>query len=177
MPKPTREDAMNAIKTIISFIGDDPSRPELLKTPERVTDHYLKMFSGYATDPSEILSCTLPNSDNYRDPIYFENIEFSSFCEHHILEFSGTIEIAYIPTDKLISFGRIAKLVECLSKRLQIQERLTKQISDAINAHIPNSGTSVTIRASHKCLSDIHHNMGNSIVKTAILTGGFGSKE
>jgi len=164
------------IKELITFIGDDPNREGLLETPRRVLSSYCELFSGYTwTDEliDEMLSKTFTDINNYDEIITCKNIEFVSFCEHHILPFTGIIHVGYLPNKKVIGLSKIPRLVDIYSKRLQIQERLTKQIADKFNEVIKPLGVGVIIEAKHMCVSCRGVKKENSTMITSAMLGEF----
>jgi GTP cyclohydrolase I len=129
--KPTKEEAEEAVRILISWAGDNPKRKELLDTPRRVVNSYLEFFSGYKIKIEEQNYKTFPNSDNYNEMIILRQIELQSHCEHHMVPIIGKASIAYIPNQKIIGLSKIARIVDVFAKRLQIQERLTIEIGEA----------------------------------------------
>jgi GTP cyclohydrolase I len=160
-----------AIKTIISYIGDDPSRLDLVATPKNVVSYLKRMFCGYDYDFSQVESSLMENN-GYEQIISMDQIPFTSFCEHHMLPFSGMIKISYVPYRKIIGLGKLVKIVEAFSRKLQIQERLNTQIAEYINGLLEPKGVGVFIQASHSCIymrNDL--NAKDNIVKTSYLIG------
>jgi GTP cyclohydrolase I len=151
--KPTREEAMKAVRTLLAWAGDDPRREGLLDTPQRVVDAYGEWFGGYGLDPAEELSRTFEDVQGYDDMVMLTGIEVESHCEHHLAPFIGKANIAYMPTHKVVGLSKLARLVEIYAKRLQTQEALTQQITDAINTHLKPAGVAVLIDAEHQCMS------------------------
>lgn len=151
--KPTREEAMNAVRTLLAWAGDDPRREGLLDTPQRVVDAYGEWFGGYGLDPAEELSRTFEDVQGYDDMVMLTGIEVESHCEHHLAPFIGKANIAYMPTNKVVGLSKLARLVEIYAKRLQTQEALTQQITDAISTHLKPAGVAVLIDAEHQCMS------------------------
>jgi GTP cyclohydrolase IA len=157
--RPTREEAMEAVRTLIAWAGDDPRREGLLDTPKRVVDAYAEWFAGYGQDPASELSRTFEEVGGYDDMVFLKNIEVESHCEHHIAPFLGKACVAYLPTDAVPGLSKIARVVEIFSKRLQTQETLTAQICDAITENLRPQGVAVLIDAVHECMSTrgVHH--------------------
>jgi GTP cyclohydrolase I len=151
--RPTREQAEEAVRTLIAWAGDDPSREGLLDTPRRVTKAYGEFFSGYADDPKTILSKTFKEAGGYDDIVLVKDIPFSSHCEHHMVPFVGKAHIAYLPHEGIVGISKLARLVEAFSRRLQVQEVLTAQIIDAVNEHLNPRGAAVLLEAEHMCMS------------------------
>lgn len=153
LARPTREEAEAAVRTLIAWAGDDPTREGLLDTPRRVTKAYGEFFAGYGQDPAEILSKTFKEVGGYDDIVLVKDIPFSAHCEHHMVPFFGKAHVAYLPHDGVVGISKIARLVEAFSKRLQVQEVLTAQIIDAINEHLNPRGAAVLLEAEHMCMS------------------------
>lgn len=151
--RPSREEAEEAVRTLIAWAGDDPRREGLLDTPRRVTKAYREFFAGYEEDPKDILSKTFKEVGGYDDIVLVKDIPFSSHCEHHMVPFIGKAHIAYLPHDGVVGISKLARLVEVFSKRLQVQEVLTAQIIDAINEHLNPRGAAVMLEAEHMCMS------------------------
>ena len=151
--RPSREEAEAAVRTLIAWAGDDPTREGLLDTPRRVTKAYGEFFSGYADDPGAILSKTFKEAGGYDDIVLVKDIPFSSHCEHHMVPFVGKAHIAYLPHDGIVGISKLARLVEAFSRRLQVQEVLTAQIIDAVNEHLNPRGAAVLLEAEHMCMS------------------------
>jgi len=151
--RPNREEAEAAVRTLIAWAGDDPTREGLLDTPRRVTKAYKEFFAGYEEDPKAILSKTFKEVGGYDDIVMVKDIPFSSHCEHHMVPFIGKAHIAYLPHDGVVGISKLARLVEVFSKRLQVQEALTAQIIDAINEHLNPRGAAVMLEAEHMCMS------------------------
>ena len=151
--RPTHAEAMEAVRTLIAWAGDDPTREGLLDTPHRVTKAFGEFFSGYEQDPKEILERTFKEVGGYDDIVLVKDIPFSSHCEHHMVPFVGKAHIAYLPHDGVVGLSKLARLVEVFSRRLQVQENLTAQIIDAINDNLNPRGAAVMLEAEHMCMS------------------------
>ncbi len=151
--RPSQEEAEAAVRTLIAWAGDDPSREGLLDTPRRVTKAYGEFFAGYGQDPREILQRTFKEVGGYDDIVLVKDIPFSSHCEHHMVPFVGKAHIAYLPHDGVVGISKLARLVEVFARRLQVQENLTAQIIDAINEHLNPRGAAVMLEAEHMCMS------------------------
>ena len=141
----------NAVRDILESIGDDISREGLRSTPERVAELYRELFSGMKYDPAEVLSVFF--EENHTDPIAFTDIAFNSICEHHLLPFYGYAHVGYIPKGRVVGASKVARLVDVLSKRPQIQERLTTQIADTIHRSLGASSAYVFVSAEHMCMT------------------------
>jgi GTP cyclohydrolase IA len=175
MKKPTVQEAEDAVRTLLRFAGEDPSREGLLDTPKRVIKSYGELFAGYATDPKEILSTTFEEVGGYDEMIVLRDIEFTSHCEHHMLPFTGCAHIAYIPTDKVVGLSKLARLVDVYAKRLQIQEKMTAEIAQSLNDVLKPKGVAVVINATHMCMTMRGVRKPGSLMQTSHLTGLFKS--
>ncbi|HMA29877.1 MAG TPA: GTP cyclohydrolase I FolE [Thermoanaerobaculia bacterium] len=149
VPATTPNEGEDAVVALLRMIGEDPSRDGLLETPRRVVQALREMTGGYGEDPSEILSKTFEESSD--ELIVLRGIEFHSTCEHHLLPFYGTASVGYLP-GKVVGISKLARLVHCFARRLQIQERLTRQIADAVSEHLEARGTAVVVKAHHLCM-------------------------
>ena len=143
---------VDAVTRILQFIGEDPTRAGLVDTPARVLRAFREMTSGYADDPAVLLSTQFP--DEYDEMIVVRNVEFHSLCEHHLLGFRGSATVAYIPQPGrgVVGLSKLARLVDCYARRLQVQERMTLQIAQAMEEHLSPLGVGVVVRASHSCM-------------------------
>lgn len=144
---------MEAVRTLIAWAGDDPTREGLLETPHRVTKAYGEFFAGYQQDPAEILHKTFKEVGGYDDIVLVKDIPFSSHCEHHMVPFIGKAHIAYLPHDGVVGLSKLARLVDVFARRLQVQENLTAQIIDAINDNLNPRGAAVMLEAEHMCMT------------------------
>jgi GTP cyclohydrolase IA len=140
-----------AVVEILSAIGEDPSRPELLSTPEKVAEAYAAFFKGVGVDPLSAIGETFP-VDN-AETVILKDIELVSICEHHLLPFTGVAHIAYVPNEKLAGLGRLAKVLEIIASRPQLQERLTSEVADALVSGLDPKGVLVVIEARHQCVA------------------------
>ena len=152
-PNPTRDEAMQAVKTLIAWAGDNPGREGLIDTPRRVVDAYREFFSGYEMNPEEILSTTFEEVEGYNEIIIIKDIRLESHCEHHIVPILGKAHVAYVPNKRVVGISKLARLVDSFSKRLQIQETLTAQIADTIQNVLNPLGVAVLIDAAHQCMT------------------------
>ena len=150
---PSRAEAEAAVRTLIAWAGDDPTREGLLDTPQRVADAYKEYFSGYGLDPVEVLSRQFEETGGYDDLVMLRDIRVESHCEHHIAPFLGVAHVAYLPNGRIVGISKIARVVEIFAKRLQTQETMTAQIADAIEAALRPRGVAVLIEAEHQCMS------------------------
>ena len=147
------EEAEDAFKTILSWIGEDPSREGLLETPKRVVKAFKEYFKGYKEDPNQILDKTFGDVDGYDDMVIQKNISVQSHCEHHMAPIIGKAHVAYIPKDRVVGLSKLARVVEVFSKRLQTQERLTMQIANTLMKSLDAKGVAVTIDSTHQCMT------------------------
>jgi len=166
---PTKHDDLNAVHTILLAIGEDPEREGLEDTPLRVCKSHHEMFSGYRKDPKDVMKTFKEGSCD--EMVLLKGIEFISFCEHHMLPFWGTADIAYIPNGRIIGVSKLARLLEIYSKRLQVQERLTTQITSALDEHLKPKGSACVIKASHFCMMARGVKKQASTMITSSLTG------
>lgn len=171
--QPTREQARNAIKTLLLWAGDNPDREGLKGTPDRLIDSYQEYFSGYKKDPKDFLSRTFRETEGYDEMIALTDITFESHCEHHIAPIIGKAHIGYIPKTKVVGISKIARVVEIFAKRLQIQEKLTTQIANAINEVLNPKGVGVIIEASHQCMTTRGIHKTGVLMVTSKMTGIF----
>ena len=161
--------AEEAIRTIIEWIGEDPTREGLISTPKRVVKAFKEYFSGYSEKPSEYLAKTFTEVEGYDDMVIEKNITIKSHCEHHMAPILGVAHVAYIPSEKVVGLSKLARVVEAFSKRLQTQERLTMQIARTIMEVLQPRGVAVTIDAVHQCMT----NRGVKKEKTTTVTNYF----
>lgn len=172
-PRPTKDEAMRAVRTLISWAGDNPDREGLRDTPKRVVDAYREWFRGYDQDPADVLSRVFEDVSGYDDMVILRDIDVESHCEHHMAPFLGKAWVAYLPTDKVVGISKLVKVVEIFAKRLQTQETMTAQIADAIEESLKPRGCAVMIDAVHQCMSTrgVHHPDVSTI--TTQFTGEF----
>ena len=149
----SRDEAEVAVRKLIQWAGDDPEREGLLDTPKRVVKAFEEFFSGYAIDPTEYLERTFEEINGYDEMIVLRDISFISHCEHHILPVVGKAHVAYLPERRVIGISKLARVVEAFAKRLQIQERMTAQIANAIQDALQPRGIAVVIEAEHQCMT------------------------
>ena len=171
--RPSREEAEEAVRTLIAWAGDDPGREGLLDTPHRVTDAYGEFFGGYRQSAREILQTTFKDVGGYDDVVLVRDIPFSSHCEHHMVPFFGKVHIAYLPQDGVVGLSKLARLVEVYARRLQVQENMTAQIIDAVNEHLNPRGAAVMIEAEHMCMSMRGVRAHGALTITQRFTGVF----
>ena len=147
------EDAEEAFKTILQWIGEDPRREGLLETPKRVVKAFKEYFKGYKEDPNLVLDKTFGDVEGYDDMVVQKNISVQSHCEHHMAPIIGKAHVAYIPRDRVVGLSKLARVVEVFSKRLQTQERLTMQIANTLMKSLDAKGVAVTIDSTHQCMT------------------------
>ena len=168
--RPTREEAYQAIRTLIRWAGDDPDREGLAGTPARVVRAYDEFFSGYGSDPVEVLSRTFEETEGYDEMVVLRDIRFESHCEHHMAPIIGRAHIAYLPRRRVVGISKLARLLEIYSKRLQIQEKLTAQIANTIDEVLQPRGVAVVLDAAHQCMTTRGvHKPGASMVTSRML--------
>lgn len=151
--RPTREEAEAAVRILIRWAGDDPTREGLQGTPDRVVRSYEEFFAGYGDDPEQILSRTFEETEGYDELVVLKDIRLESHCEHHLVPIIGRAHVGYLPNRRVVGISKLARVVEAFAKRLQIQEKLTAQIADAIQAVLQPKGVAVIIEAGHQCMS------------------------
>lgn len=173
--KPSRQEAEQAVSTLLRWIGEDPARPGLQRTPERVADAYLEHFRGYRMDPAEALGASFDEIESVDEIVLLRDIGFESHCEHHLAPIVGRAHVAYLPGAKVVGIGRLARLVECFAKRLQVQERLTAEIADAIQDILQPKGVAVLIEATHHCMTTRGVHKPGALMVTSRLLGAFRS--
>ena len=151
--RPSREQAMEAVKTLLAYTGDDPSREGLIDTPKRVIKAYDEFFAGYNEDPAEVLSRTFEQVEGYDEMVIVKGIRVESHCEHHMVPIIGVAHVGYIPNKKVVGISKLARMVDLFGKRLQTQETMTAQIADTIEKVLNPKGVAVVIDAAHMCMT------------------------
>ena len=151
--KVSDKDAEEAFKTILTWMGEDPSREGLLETPKRVVKAFKEYFKGYRENPKDVLDKTFGDVEGYDDMVIQKNISVQSHCEHHMAPIIGKAHVAYIPRDRVVGLSKLARVVEVFSKRLQTQERLTMQIANTLMESLDAKGVAVTIDSTHQCMT------------------------
>jgi len=171
--KPTREEAEEAVRTLICWTGDNPDREGLIETPKRVVKAYEEFFEGYDMDPEGVLQKTFEEVQGYDDAVIVRNIRVESHCEHHIVPILGVAHIGYIPNNRVVGISKLARVVEIFGKRLQTQETMTAQIADTIQKVLEPKGVAVVVDASHQCMTTrgIHKTESSTI--TSRMLGAF----
>ena len=169
--KPTEEDALAAVRTLIEWAGDDPDREGLVETPRRVVKSYRELFAGYETDPKEYLARTFEEVGGYDELVVLRDIRVVSFCEHHMLPFLGKAHVGYLPSDRVVGISKLARVVNGFARRLQIQEKLTAEIAEAIQDILQPKGVGVVIISEHSCMTMRGVNTPGSRLTTSHLLG------
>jgi GTP cyclohydrolase I len=173
VPRPSREEAQAAVRTLIAWAGDDPDREGLRDTPRRVVDAYDEFYAGYEGDPFEILTPVFEDVEGYDDIVMLRDIRLESHCEHHMLPIVGAVHLAYLPSGSVVGISKLARVVDMYAKRLQTQERMTSQIADAIERVLQPRGVAVMIDAAHECMTTRGiHKPGTTTITTR-FTGAF----
>ncbi|MFK8250982.1 GTP cyclohydrolase I FolE [Ancylobacter terrae] len=153
VPKPSREEAEAAVRTLIAWAGDNPDREGLIDTPRRVVRAYEELYAGYAEAPDEVLDRTFGEIGNFDDMVVVRDIVFHSHCEHHMVPFMGRAHLAYFPVERVVGLSKIARVVDMYAKRLQTQEHLTSQIISAVDEALKPRGVALLIEAEHMCMA------------------------
>jgi len=172
-PRPSREEAEAAVRTLLAFAGDDPGREGLLDTPKRVVSAYEEIYAGYRECPADILDRTFAETGGYDDLVLVRDIPFHSHCEHHMMPFYGKAHIAYMPTDRVVGLSKLARLLDVYALRLQTQEHLTSQVATAIDEILKPHGVAVMIEAEHMCMSLRGVQKPGALTVTTHFTGAF----
>ena len=165
--------AMDHVRSLLSFIGEDPNREGLLDTPKRVVKAMHEHFRGYNMDPAEALARTFSEVEGYDQMVLLTDLDIQSHCEHHMVPFVGKAHVAYIPDGKVVGLSKLAKVVEIFSKRLQVQEKLTAQIAQSIQEHLNPLGVAVVIECRHFCMCYRGVHQPRAWTTTSKLTGIF----
>ena len=171
--KPTKEEALKAVRTLISWAGDDPDREGLIETPDRVVRSYNEFFCGYEEDAEAVLGKTFEEVEGYDEVVIVRNIRVESHCEHHMVPIVGVAHVGYIPNKKVVGISKLARVVDIYGKRLQTQETMTALIADTIDKVLQPRGVAVVIDANHECMSTrgIHKTESSTI--TSRMLGSF----
>ena len=172
-PKPSREEAEAAVKTLISWAGDNPNREGLLETPKRVVKSYEEFYSGYDQDPEDILSKVFEEVEGYDEIIIVKDIRLESHCEHHMVPILGKAHVAYIPDQRVVGISKLARVVDLYAKRLQTQETMTAQIADTIDRVLKPKGVAIVIDAAHQCMSSRGVHKTETSTVTSRMLGAF----
>ncbi|NDJ85183.1 MAG: GTP cyclohydrolase I FolE [Chloroflexi bacterium] len=161
-----------SVRTILESVGEDPDRDGLLKTPDRVARMYDELLAGYRTDPEKLINDALFDVD-YQDMVIVKDIEFYSLCEHHMLPFIGKAHVAYIPNGKVVGLSKIPRIVDLFARRLQVQERMTKQIAEFMMAVLKPHGVAVVVEGAHMCAMMRGVKKANARMITSAMQGVF----
>jgi GTP cyclohydrolase IA len=168
--RPTREEAEEAVRTLLRWAGDDPAREGLIDTPGRVVRSYEEFFAGYDVDPVALLERTFEETDGYDEIVLLRDIRLESHCEHHMVPILGRAHVAYLPYRRVVGISKLARVVEAYAKRLQIQEKLTAQIANTIQEVLEPRGVAVVIEAAHQCMTTRGvHKPGVTMVTSRML--------
>jgi GTP cyclohydrolase I len=169
-PRPTRAEAEAAARTLLAWAGDDPEREGLVDTPARVVRAYEEFFVGYEVDPVQLLERTFEEAADYDEMVVLRDIRLESHCEHHVVPILGRAHVAYLPAQRVVGISKLARVVDAFAKRLQIQERLTAQIADTIQAVLQPRGVAVVVEAAHQCMTTRGiHKPGVTMVTSRML--------
>mgnify|MGYP001361826220 FL=1 len=171
--KPTRKEAEDAVRTLISWAGDDPKREGLIETPKRVVKSYEEFYAGYDQDPAEILSKVFEEIEGYDEIVLVKDILLESHCEHHMVPILGKAHVAYLPDKRVVGLSKLARVVDLYAKRLQTQETMTAQIADTINKVLKPKGVAVVIDAEHQCMSSRGVSKKGTSTVTSRMLGAF----
>jgi GTP cyclohydrolase I len=168
--RPTRQEAEEAVRTLLRWAGDDPSREGLIDTPARVVRSYDEFFAGYAIDPVALLERTFEETDGYDEIVLLRDIRLESHCEHHMVPIIGRAHVAYLPHRRVVGISKLARVVDAYASRLQIQEKLTAQIANTIQQVLEPRGVAVVIEAAHQCMTTRGvHKPGVTMVTSRML--------
>ena len=173
--RPSQAEAEEAVRTLIRWAGDDPTREGLLGTPDRVVRSYREFFRGYEQEPNAILKRTFQETDGYDEMIVLKDMRFESHCEHHLAPIIGRAHIAYLPHHRVVGISKLARLLDCYAKRLQIQEKMTAQIANTLQEVLQPRGVAVVIDASHQCMTTRGVHKPNTSMVTSRMLGDFRS--
>ena len=173
LKKPSREEAMDAVRTLISWAGDDPTREGLVETPKRVVKAYEEFFAGYSQDPVKVLGKTFSDVKGYDDIVFLRDINIETHCEHHMVPILGKAHVAYLPKNKVVGISKLARVIEIFAKRLQTQETMTMQILNTVDDTLNPYGTAIMIDAKHQCMTTRGINKPNVSTVTTKFSGSF----
>ena len=174
--RPSQSEAEEAVRTLIRWAGDDPNREGLHETPARVARSYSEFFAGYGLDPEEVLMKTFEETGGYDEMVLIRDIEVESHCEHHMVPINGKAHVAYIPTERIVGISKLARIVDLHARRLQNQERITKDVADDLEKHLGPLGCAVVIEAAHGCMQCRGVMKQNAIMTTSAMRGVFFDK-
>ena len=171
--KPSRDEAEEAVRTLIKWTGDNPDREGLIETPKRVVKAFEEYFAGYYQDPKNILEKTFSETSNYQEFVMLKDIDFRSHCEHHLAPIIGKASIAYLPNDCVVGISKLARIVDVFTKRLQTQETMTAEIANSIQLHLKPKGVAIYLSAEHHCMSSRGVKKAHVDMVTTHFTGSF----
>ena len=169
----TKSEAEEAVRVLLEYMGEDPSREGLSETPERVVRAWSEYCVGYSSDPATVLKKTFDNSEKYLEPVVLRDISFVSHCEHHLAPINGFVDVAYVPSERIVGISKIARVVECFARRLQTQETMTAQIANCIQDSLMPAGTAVRSRATHACMTNRGVCKSGTLMTTSAFKGVF----
>jgi GTP cyclohydrolase I len=173
LPKPSRSEAEQAVRVLLRWAGDDPTREGLRETPARVARAYKEFFRGYGVDPVQVLKRTFEETDGYDEMIVLKDMRFESHCEHHMAPIIGRAHIAYLPQKRVVGISKLARLLDVYAKRLQIQEKLTAQIANTLQEVLQPRGVAVVIEAAHQCMTTRGVHKSDVAMVTSRMLGAF----
>ncbi len=171
--RPSRREAEQAVRTLIRWAGDDPARPGLLETPQRVARAYQEWFAGYDEDPEQLLQQTFEEVAGYDEMVVVRDIQFVSHCEHHLVPVIGRAHVGYLPRARVVGISKLARLVQAFARRLQIQERLTAEIANTLDRVLRPVGVAVVVEARHGCMSSRGVRQSGTAMVTSRMLGVF----
>ncbi len=172
-PRPSREEAEEAVRTLIRWAGDDPAREGLLETPARVARAYSDWFSGYGEEPDSHLRRTFEEVGGYDEIVVLKAIPFASHCEHHMAPIIGQVHVGYLPRRRVVGISKLVRLVGAFARRLQVQERLTAEIADTLQDVLRPRGVAVMIEATHACMTTRGVHAREAVMTTSRMLGAF----
>jgi GTP cyclohydrolase I len=172
-PRPSREEAERAIRTLILWAGDDPDREGMRETPKRVAKAFEDWFSGYDQDPQEYLSRTFEEVEGYDEMVTLKDIRFESHCEHHLAPIIGKVHIGYLPNNKVVGISKLARVVDAYARRFQVQEKMNAQIAHCIQTVLEPEGVAVVIEATHQCMTTRGVHKPGVVMVTSTMLGQF----
>jgi GTP cyclohydrolase IA len=173
MERPSEDEARAAVETLLRWAGDDPQREGLRETPDRVIKAYREFFEGYTQNPLELLAKTFDEVEGYDEMVILRDIPMESHCEHHLVAFTGVAHIAYLPDRRVVGISKLARVLDVYAHRLQIQEKLTRQVAEAIHTTLQPKGVGVVIEASHECMTTRGVRKTGVKMVTSCLLGAF----
>lgn len=173
LPRPTEQEAREAVRTLLRWAGDDPGREGLLETPDRVIRAYGEWFAGYTQDPVALLQRTFEEVDGYDEMVVLHDIRFVSFCEHHVAPIIGKAHVGYIPSDRVVGISKLARLVHVFARRLQVQETMTAQIANTLMEVLHPRGVAVVLEGEHHCMTTRGVMQHGAMMVTSTMLGLF----